>query len=197
MRTEQTLFQVMQRYTEFPESAAEDGMNIYAAGVFPNKPLVAMEQRETQHRTAYRNFFLMIGISFFIMYAVMFLNVADPDHIYISLNRSYMALLMVSPMALLMLLLMGRMYTHRRTNRIIGIASTSVFILAFIGLRSQAAIGDVQYMRGLIPHHSSAILTSTQAHITDPEVRALADGIIEAQRKEIAEMKTLLKKLDR
>lgn len=40
----------------------------------------------------------------------------------------------------------------------------------------------------MIPHHSIAILTSERAHISDPRVRDLADGIIEAQRREIDEI---------
>lgn len=156
-----------------------------------------MEHNTSKPAHPYRSFTLTLAISFFLMYSVMFLNVADVDHIYISLNRFYMALLMVSPMALLMLVRMRHMYTDRRRNRVIGVGSALVFVLALTGLRTQAAIGDVQYMRGMIPHHSSAILTSTHAHIQDPEVRKLADGIIASQRKEIAEMKALLEKLDK
>ncbi len=48
----------------------------------------------------------------------------------------------------------------------------------------------------MIAHHSIAILTSERAHITDPRVRALADGIVKAQRKEIAEMKALVEELE-
>lgn len=59
-------------------------------------------------------------------------------------------------------------------------------------LRSQATVQDVTYMRAMIPHHSIAILTSERADISDPRVRALADGIIEAQRREIAEMDALI-----
>lgn len=50
-------------------------------------------------------------------------------------------------------------------------------------------------MKAMIPHHSSAILTSQQANITDPEVRKLADDIIKAQEKEIAAMKNMLNRL--
>ena len=50
-------------------------------------------------------------------------------------------------------------------------------------------------MKVMIPHHSIAILTSERARISDPRVRDLADRIIEAQRKEIDEMKGLLKDL--
>ena len=144
----------------------------------------------------YPKFFLMLAISFVIMYAVMFLNVADIGHVRLSLTRTYMALLMVSPMAWLMLGMMGYMYPDRVRNRAIAIGSALVFALALVGLRAQVPIGDAQYMKAMIPHHSSAILTSRNARITDPRVRDLADRIINAQVKEIAEMDSLLKQLD-
>ena len=51
-------------------------------------------------------------------------------------------------------------------------------------------------MRAMIPHHSIAILTSERAQIEDPRVRELADEIIDAQVKEIAEMKALIADLE-
>jgi len=48
----------------------------------------------------------------------------------------------------------------------------------------------------MIPHHSIAVLTSSRAEITDPRVRKLADSIIEAQVKEIAEMKMLIEDIE-
>jgi len=143
----------------------------------------------------YNKFALMLCISFVVMYGVMFLNVSSTDHIYISLNRGYMALLMVAPMAIIMLLMMGHMYNNKKKNAMILVSSIVVLALAFAGLRNQAMVGDVQYMKAMIPHHSSAILTSENADIKDPEVRKLADGIIQTQKKEIAEMKALIKKL--
>jgi uncharacterized protein (DUF305 family) len=70
-------------------------------------------------------------------------------------------------------------------------------LLALFLARSQATVGDVAYMKAMIPHHSIAILTSTRAHISDPRVRKLADGIIEAQRREIGEMEALIADLER
>jgi len=52
-------------------------------------------------------------------------------------------------------------------------------------------------MKAMIPHHSIAILTSERAHISDPRARRLADGIVAAQRKEIAEMKALIEDLEK
>jgi len=146
---------------------------------------------------SYGKFAITLAISFAVMYAVMFLNVYDTGHIYISLNRFYMAMLMVSPMAVVMMAMMSSMYANKKWNRAIMAGGTLVFLLSFAALRNQAAVGDVQYMRGMIPHHSSAILTSTQANIKDPEVRKLADGIIATQEREIAEMKEILKRMEK
>jgi uncharacterized protein (DUF305 family) len=129
------------------------------------------------------------------MYGVMFLNVASADHIYLSYTRLYMALLMVSPMALLKLGFMRKMYPDKRLNAIIATISIAIFVLSLFFLREQVSIGDAQYMQAMIPHHSSAILTSENADISDPEVKNLSLQIIETQREEIAEMKELLKKI--
>lgn len=145
----------------------------------------------------YQKFALMLAVSFCIMYAVMFLNVSALDHIYISTTRLYMTLLMVSPMALLMLAMMGGMYQDKKLNAIIIVVSVSVFISAFAFLRNQTFVGDVQYMKAMIPHHSSAIMTSENAGIQDPELRQLADDIIVAQKKEIAQMKAMLDRLEK
>jgi uncharacterized protein (DUF305 family) len=56
-------------------------------------------------------------------------------------------------------------------------------------------IGDVQYMKAMIPHHSSAILVSKNANLKDPEVIKLSEGIIASQEKEIAEMKATLARI--
>ena len=145
----------------------------------------------------YKKFIIMLSISFVIMYAVMFLNVYSFDHIYLSATRFYMTLLMVTPMAVVMLLMMKKMYPNKAYNSIIIASSVGVFILSLWFLRSQVFIKDEGYMKAMIPHHSSAILTSKNAEINDPEVRKLADEIIKAQEEEIAEMKALLEKLDK
>lgn len=62
-------------------------------------------------------------------------------------------------------------------------------------MRSQTTVDDVSYMRAMIPHHSIAIMTSGRARIVDPRVRKLADEIIAAQVREIAEMKQLITNL--
>jgi len=145
----------------------------------------------------YRQFAAMIATSTVIMFGLMYLNTYQLDHVFFSETRAFMALIMGATMAVIMLGFMRGMYKDARLNTAITVGSVVVFALALWLVRSQATVGDVAYMRAMIPHHSIAILTSERARITDPRVRALADGIIAAQKKEIGEMKVLIRDLEK
>lgn len=146
-------------------------------------------------KSNYSSYFLMLAISFLIMYGVMFLNVDKFDHVYTSLTRTYMTILMIAPMAILKMLFMWGMYKNKKWNYAIISSSVLVFFLALFLLRAQKPIADVQWMKAMIPHHSSAILTSSNANFSDPDVKQLADDIIVAQKEEIAQMKEMLSRL--
>ena len=150
------------------------------------------QQMQSNH---YPRFFLMLAASFVVMYVVMYLNTYEWDHVYFSLMRFYMTCLMIVPMALIMLGFMRSMYPRRGLNQLIGGAGTVFFVGVYFLMRTQSLVGDVLWMEAMIPHHSIAILTSERANIKDPEVRKLADGIIEAQKREIGEMKAMIKRL--
>ena len=139
----------------------------------------------------------MMIVSFIIMYVVMFLNMDKLEHYHTSLTRIYMALLMVAPMAIVMMLMMGKMYPDKKTNSVIIASGAVVFVLTLIALRTQTPVSDVQYMKAMIPHHSSAIMVSKKANLKDPEVRKLADQIIQSQEKEIAEMEAMIDRLSK
>jgi len=145
----------------------------------------------------YRQFGAMIATTTIIMFGLMYLNTFQLDHVLFSETRAFMALIMGATMAVIMLGFMRGMYEDARLNTAITVGSVVVFALALWLVRSQATVGDVAYMRAMIPHHSIAILTSERARITDPRVRALADGIIAAQKKEIGEMKALIRDLEK
>lgn len=136
-------------------------------------------------------------ISFALMYSIMYLNVDEFSHVYLNVTRLYMTLLMVSAMALLMLGMMRMMYQDRKINLIIAVSAIAVFLLALAGVRTQTGISDVQYMKGMIPHHSIAVMVSKKAHLKDPEVIRLSQNIISAQEKEIAQMKKALERLEK
>ncbi len=146
-------------------------------------------------KSNYKKFALMMATSFVIMYAIMFLNVAAWDHIMLSNTRTYMTILMIAPMAISMLLFMWGMYKNRTINSIIIILAIFIFGITLYGLRAQEPIGDVQYMKAMIPHHSSAILVSNNANLKDPEVIELSKKIIKAQEEEIAQMKAAIERL--
>lgn len=145
---------------------------------------------------AYWRFAAMILTSTVIMFAAMYLNTYQLDHIFWSETRAYMAMLMGAIMAVVMLSFMPHMYDNRKVNIAILTGSAAIFALALYLVRSQSTIEDVSWMRAMIPHHSIAILTSERATITDPRVKKLATDIIEAQRREIDEMKALIADLE-
>ena len=144
------------------------------------------------HASNYPKFAAMIATSTIVMFGLMYLNTYALGHVWFSETRLYMALLMGATMAIIMLGFMLNMYRNTRINIAIFAASLVAFAGSLWLVRSQETIGDVAWMKAMIPHHSIAILTSERAHISDPRVRDLADGIIETQRKEIAEMEALI-----
>jgi uncharacterized protein (DUF305 family) len=144
---------------------------------------------------SYARFAIMILTSTIVMFGMMYLNTFEADHVFFSETRAWMALMMGAAMAFIMLAFMLGMYTNRSANIAIFIGSIVVFCVSLWLVRSQATIDEVSYMKAMIPHHSIAILTSSRARISDPRVRKLADGIIETQRREIAEMKGLVSEL--
>lgn len=148
-----------------------------------------------ENKNHYTKFVLMLTGSFIAMYVTMYLNTYEIDHVYFSLTRFYMACLGIAAMAVIMLLFMLNMYKDKKKNIAIILGSLILFVSALTLVRTQTPIGDVLYMKAMIPHHSIAILTSKRADIKDPEVRKLADEIIKAQEKEISEMKAFIKRL--
>ena len=144
----------------------------------------------------YRTLGLELIIHFVIMYLVMYTMIATLDDFYLNLNNVYMTLMMVAPMAVLMLVLMRSMYQNRRLNLIIGGVAVVIVAVAFWGMRSQAAVGDREFLRSMIPHHSGAILMCEQASISDPEIVALCGEIGKGQQREIDQMKAILARLD-
>lgn len=144
----------------------------------------------------YVRFGVMILTSTVIMFLLMYLNTYEVNHLFFSETRLYMAIMMGATMAIIMLAFMLKMYTNRKVNIAIFAGSALAFIIAISLVRSQSTIDDTSWMKAMIPHHSIAILTSERANISDPRVRDLADSIIEAQRKEIKEMKALIEDLE-
>jgi len=137
----------------------------------------------------------MVAASAVSMYITMYLNTYEFDHVYFSWTRMYMTLIGVSAMAIIMFLFMRKMYQDRAKNIGIIVGSVAIFLVSLFLVRQQKPIEDVRWMKAMIPHHSIAILTSGRAELSDPEVKKLAEEIIEAQEKEIVQMKAMISRI--
>lgn len=144
---------------------------------------------------SYWRFAAMIATSTVVMYGLMYLNTYAFEQVFWSETRAWMALIMGAAMSVIMLAYMLNMYKRKALNFAIFGGSIAVFAGALWLVRSQASVDDIEYMKAMIPHHSIAILTSNRSQISDPRVRRLADEIIEAQEREIAEMTYLIRDL--
>lgn len=144
----------------------------------------------------YKSLAFTVGIHFFIMYALVF----APVHVWadikiISIRSFYMAVIMVAPMVIMMLVFMQDMYKNKRINIALYFASVLVFVLGFLAIRSQAFVGNKNFINSMIPHHSAAITMCEEANITDQELATLCKDIIEAQQEEINQMNSILERL--
>lgn len=144
--------------------------------------------------SGYKKLLIMLPINAVLMFLLTYALIDTFDHFYPNLNRAYMAIIMVSPMALVMLLMMKSMYPDKKRNLILYAVFSALFVGTFFLARTQTGIGNEMFLRSMIPHHSSAILMCEQSSLNDPEIITLCDDIVKAQKKEIAQMKEILKR---
>lgn len=153
-----------------------------------------MNPHDARASGSYRRLAVELAIDFVIMYLVMYTMIATLGHLRLNLNNVYMTLMMVAPMALVMLVSMRSMFPSRRANLALAAAALIAFAGAFVAMRQQAAIGDAEFLRSMIPHHSGAILMCREAKLSDPQIVALCRDIVQSQTREIAQMETLLQR---
>lgn len=149
--------------------------------------------QRTRH---YRRLLVMTALSFVAMYVLMYAMVDSLGDVFNSVNQIYMAGLMAATMVLIELGLMGAMYRHRKLNAAIAALSAVALVACWGLIRTQGAVGDRQFVRSMIPHHSGAILMCREAPISDPEIRRLCGKIIESQQSEIEQMRDILARLE-
>lgn len=147
-------------------------------------------------RSGYMNLAKMVAMHFIIMFALTYSMVNSVDNIHLNINRMYMAAMMVSPMVVLMLILMPSMFPNQKLNYLLMAIFTAALVIFFLFVRTQAFVQDRQFLRSMIPHHSSAILMCEKASITDQEIQSLCGEIVESQKREIAQMERILKRMN-
>lgn len=158
------------------------------------------DKQETPHqmmKMGWGRFFAMIATSTIVMFPLMYQLVYSVDHATFSLTRLVSSVVMGCVMAVIMLAFMWKMYAGQAMKLAVLAGSVFVGVGVLAINRQQSLIGDVDFMKSMIPHHSIAINNARKADIRDPRVRKLADGIIRAQVKEIAEMKLLVDDIER
>lgn len=143
----------------------------------------------------YKKLFLVSVVHFIIMYLVMYTMVDRASSIYLNLNNVYMTGMMLAPMVLLMPLTMAMMYPNKKLNLWMYLGTTAVFIAFYTFMRLQTFIGDKEFLRSMIPHHSGAILMCSEAKITDLEIKKLCGEIIQGQQREVDQMKAILSRM--
>ena len=143
-----------------------------------------------------RKHYLMLGLNLLlsavIMYLGMFAMIWSGGEFIQNINFFYMALIMWAPMSVVMLWTMKSMYRSNSLNLGLYVLFAVVFVLSLWGMRDQLLVGDRQFLRSMIPHHSGAILMCERSNLADPEIRSLCDGIVRGQAQEIAQMKAIL-----
>ncbi|WP_386404572.1 DUF305 domain-containing protein [Sungkyunkwania multivorans] len=139
----------------------------------------------------------MLVCSAISMYVTMYFNTYELSHVFFSWTRMYMTLIGIGGMAIIMFLFMRGMYKNTLKNVAILVGSILLMVVSTVLVRQQIPIDDIKWMKAMIPHHSIALLTSSQANLTDPEVKQLAEEIIKAQEREIAEMKDMIERLEK
>jgi uncharacterized protein (DUF305 family) len=143
----------------------------------------------------YRMLAINLVLSSVVMYLVMFTMIDGLDDFYNNANMAYMTAMMVAPMGALMLLTMNSMYKNTKANVALYIAFAVMFVGGYAFTRSQTFIGDVGFLRSMIPHHSGAILMCREAKVADAEITALCSQIVRSQQDEIDQMNRILSRL--
>lgn len=140
----------------------------------------------------YAKLFLALGLSLVIMFPLTMAFVAHWSDFHLNLSNFYMAVMMVAPMGLIMLGVMRGMFPNPRLNLGLAVGFVALFALGLWLGRTEAFVGNEQFLRAMIPHHSRAILVCQQATITDPDIAQLCDQIVSSQQEEIDLMTRML-----
>jgi uncharacterized protein (DUF305 family) len=157
-----------------------------------------MKEEKMNHKDmmkSYQKLGLALLINTVIMFILTFVMIDRMEHFVVNLNRIYMALIMAAPMGLVMMLVMNSMFKNKRLNAVLYLTFAGLTVLFFLLIRTQTPVGDVQFLRSMIPHHSGAILMCERSTITDQEIIELCGEIVQTQEEEIAQMEAILQRM--
>ena len=144
------------------------------------------------------NYFLglMMIVSFFIQYIIMsWIMTNDIQNIQHSLSKIYVSSIMAIIMGILEVFMHSVMTVSMSKIPFwyyyIPLFSSLVLFLWLY--KNQVGVDDANYLNEMIEHHSMALLTSEEIlkKTTNPQVKELAEKIINTQTAEIQQMKNI------
>ena len=156
-----------------------------------------MEHEHASGKNHYALLLIMAVLSNVSMYVLMYAMVDRLANVYLNFNQIYMAGLMTAPMIVIEILVMGSIYQSKRLNAVILIVSVIAALLFFGAIRNQTAVGDIQFLKSMIPHHAGALLMCNESSVQDPEIEGLCKTIVAGQQTEIDAMKAMLARLEK
>jgi len=148
------------------------------------------------HGKHYVKLLVMMILSYIMMYILMYAMVDRLENVIPNVNQFYMAGLMTSPMLIIELLLMGEMYHFKKLNIALIIIGFLSLLLFWFAIRKQTSVGDIQFLKSMIPHHAGAVLMVEESDLKDPQTIELSKKIISSQKEEIEFMKKRIKELE-
>ena len=186
---------------QYPESHCEDadGPSQQPAGHHRQESRDAEDDNANGHGGSghgsarmYAKFGIILLISLGLMWILSMSMIRSIDHFYFNLSNFWMALLMVSAMAIVMIAGMWSMFKNRKANIAMLVGFAVLFAGVFALGRTETFVGNEQFLKSMIPHHSRAILVCQESTITDPEIIELCDSIVQSQQEEISQMQSIL-----
>lgn len=145
----------------------------------------------------YVKFGVILLISLGLMWVLSMSMIRSIDHFYFNLSNFWMALLMVSAMAVVMIVGMWSMFKNKKANIAMFVGFAVLFGAVFALGRTETFVGNEQFLKSMIPHHSRAILVCQESDITDPEIIELCQSIVTSQQEEITQMQAILDRYER
>ncbi len=131
-------------------------------------------------------FIWMFLIQYFVSSYIM---TNSSENITFSIGKVYMCIIMG-----LFMILLDIIISHNHINKLIVVSLILFFIYLY---RTQFGIGDKNYLKEMIEHHSMALLTSKNIleKTNNPAVINFATKIVAGQKNEIEDMRYLLKSI--
>lgn len=152
----------------------------------------ATSQARHNEHSPYALLFVSVIASYLTMYMIMYAMADRWANVFFNLSNVYMTGLMACSMVPIMLLTMPGMFKNRKLNLGLWAGSIATLLFCWVSLRAEAGVGDRQFLRAMIPHHSAAIQMCQESSLSDPRVHRLCEQIVSSQEREIAEMKAIL-----